>query len=143
MLSSTLAGGICGGGLFIGVLALLGRGSPGLHLLMAPALFLLGSAVGVGQGLFLALVGRGDGVSRAETLRRCSVAVAVSLLLLPVSWLISSSIVVATALRAEMRLSWLAVSAVGTALGLVVLAWAVLEGWRMVAAARERHGRPS
>lgn len=138
VLSWVLAGGICGGGLLVGALALLGRGSPGLHLLLTPVLFLVGSVLGVAHGFILALAGRSESATRAETARRGLIAVGVSLLLLPLSWLISSSIAVGTALRVELRASWLVVSLGGTFVGLLVCAWALVEGWRMVSAAARR-----
>lgn len=132
VLSSILAGGICGGGLLVGVLAMLDRGNPGLHLLLAPVLFLLGTVLGLAQGFVVVLAGRARGAAGPSALRKGLVGVAASVPLLPLSWLVSSSIAVSTALRAEVRASWVAVSAVGTVVGLSVCVWATLECWRMV-----------
>ncbi|MDH3269920.1 MAG: hypothetical protein OEN56_01230 [Gemmatimonadota bacterium] len=142
VVSWTLAGGILGGGLLIGALALAGLGGPGLHLLLAPALFLVGSTVGVVLGCVLALTGRGPDVSRGEALRGSLIGAGVAILLLPLGWLISSSITVGTALQVEMRLSWLAVSLGGAGLGLLCCAWAVFEGWAMIKSAYSRCPRP-
>lgn len=135
MLSSILAGGICGGGLLVGGLAVFDRGSPGLHLLLAPVLFLVGTALGLVQGFVLALIGRMRGVADSAALRRGLVGAGVSLPVLPLSWLISSSIAVSTALRTELRTSWLFVSAGGTLIGMMVCVWAIVEAWRMIGGA--------
>lgn len=135
VMASTLAGGICCGGLLVGSLALLGLGSVGLHLLVAPVLFLAGSALGVVHGVSMAVVARPETVTCAGALRRALIATALTLPLVPLSWLVSSSIVVSAALRSEVRASWVAVSVVGTLLGLVVCTWAMVESGRAVAAA--------
>ena len=99
VLSWIVAGGIFGGGLLIAGLALTGRGSAGLHLLIAPVLFLLGSFLGLTAGLVVAVLGRPAGVRAGTALRRGLAAAAISLPLLPLAWLVSSSIKVATALQ--------------------------------------------
>lgn len=138
MLSWTLAGGICGGGLLIEALTMLDLGGVGLHLLVAPVLFVLGTTLGSVHGLVLSVAGRAADVSRRAALRGALVALALSLPLVPVSWLVSSSIAVATALRTEMRASWLLVVTGGTAIGLAVCGWACVEAGRMVRSARRR-----
>jgi hypothetical protein len=136
--SWVLAGGICGGGLLIGALAVLGIGSPGLHLLVAPVLFLAGTVLGLVLGLVLAVLGRPASATRGRALRAGLFAAGISLLLLPPSWLVSCAIVVGAALRMEMRISWLAVSLGGSVVGLLACAWAGLEGWRAVSAMLHR-----
>lgn len=132
VLSSILAGGICGGGLLVAGLALLDRGNPGLHLLLVPVLFLLGTVLGLAHGFVLTLIGRARGAAGCAALSKGLVGAGVSLPLLPLSWLVASSIAVSTALRTEVRVSWLAVSLGGTLVGLSVCVWAILEAWRML-----------
>jgi len=138
VLSWTLAGGICGGGLLIGALTMFDSGSAGLHLLLAPVLFILGTILGSAHALVLSVAGRPADVPRRDALRSALFVLALSLPLIPVSWLVSSSIAVATALRTEMRASWLAVVAGGTAIGLAVCGWACVEAGRVVRSARRR-----
>ena len=128
---SILAGGICGGGLLIGTLAMTGRGSPGLHLLLAPVLFLGGSLAGLLLGLGIGVVARPGGVCRSDALKRGALAALMTVPLLPVSWLISSSITVSTALQVERRTSWMVVSAVGAVLGVLICFVALREAVRV------------
>ncbi|MDX1646200.1 MAG: hypothetical protein R3304_03555 [Longimicrobiales bacterium] len=144
VLSWIMAGGICGGGLLIGMLALVGGGSPGLHLLLAPVLFLGGSVLGFLNGLGLAVLTRPESASMGEALRRGLTAVAVALPLLPLAWLVASSVSVATALQVERRISWIVVSAGGTLVGLAICGVAVREGIRSISSAMsERRERRS
>lgn len=142
MLAWTLFGGIFGGGLLIGAHALSGRGTPGLYLLLAPVLFVLGTLLGALHGLALSFMGRGRDVARSQALRRAAAGAGVGLLFLPASWLISAAIVVGVALQSEMRLSWLVVSAGGTLLGMMVGVWACSEGCSMLRAAYRRRQAP-
>lgn len=139
VLSSILAGGICGGGLLIGTLAMIGRGSPGLHLLLAPILFLAGSLAGLVYGMTLSVLTRPGEAPRSDVWRRGLIAAVVSVLLLPMSWIVSSSITVATALQLEQRTSWIVVSIGGALIGVMVCGCAVVEGWRAVADAVRRY----
>jgi hypothetical protein len=116
----------------------LGIGNPGLHLLVAPVLFLVGTALGLVLGLVLAILGRPASATRGRALRAGLSAAGISLLLLPPSWLVSAAIAVGAALRMEMRVSWLAVSLGGSVVGFLACAWAGLEGWRAVSAALRR-----
>lgn len=139
VLSSILAGGICGGGLLIGTLAMIGRGSPGLHLLLAPVLFLAGSLAGLVHGMTLTVLARPGDVPRSDACLRGLVAAVASVPLLPLSWLVSSSITLATALQVEQRTSWLIVSVGGAVLGVVVCGFAAVEGWKAVTDAVRRY----
>lgn len=138
VVSWVLAGGISGGGLLLVVLAVLGIGNPGLHLLVAPVLFLVGTVLGFVLGLALAVLGRPSAVTPGRALRAGLVAAAISLPLLAPSWLVSAAITVGTALRMEMRVSWLVVSLGGSVVGLLACAWAGLEGCRVVSATLRR-----
>jgi len=133
-----LAGGVAVGGILIGALALAGYGASGLHLLVAPVLFLVGTALGLTHGFALALVGR----PASCTLRRAlGLALAGGLAALPLvgaSWLIASGITLTTALRTEWRWSWLTVATGGWLLGAAICIWAVVEGFRTVQCAYER-----
>lgn len=125
--------------MLIGAHALAGRGSPGLHLLLAPALFLLGSALGGALGTTFSCLCSRRG--RGDTLRRVGFGAGTALVLLPLSWLVSAAIAVGVALQAEVRLSWIAVSVGGTVVGLAVGAWACLEGCAMARHALQRTRR--
>lgn len=139
VLSSILAGGICGGGLLIGTLAMIGYGGPGLHLLLAPVLFLTGSLAGLVYGMTLTVLTRPGEAPRSDAWRRGLIAAVASVPLLPLSWLVSSSITVGTALQVEQRMSWIVVSVGGALLGVAVCAFALVEGWRAVADALRRY----
>ena len=139
--SSILAGGISGGGLLIGTLALTGRGNPGLHLLLAPVLFLAGSLAGLLLGLLVGVWARPGDVPRSDALKRGALAAAMTVPLVPVSWLLSSSITVGTALQVEQRTSWVVVSTVGAALGLAVCFLAARELSGVLREAVRRRGR--
>ena len=125
----TLAGGAGAGGILVGALALAGRSTPGLLVLVGPVLFVLGSLLGMAQGLALGVAGRPPGTSRRTALRRSGLAAALSVPLLPLSWLTSAAITVGSALRVEFRLGWLFVGAVGSLIALGLCLWALREGW--------------
>ncbi len=138
VISWTLAGGAVTGGVLMGVLALLGRGNPGLLVLVGPALFVAGSLMGLLHGLALGAAWRPPGVSRRDALHRAGWGVAASVSLLPLSWLTSAAITVGWALQAEFRLSWLLVGSVGWLLAGGVCCWAAVEGCGHV---RRAYGR--
>ncbi len=133
-----LAGGIAGGGILIGALALAGIGPSGMHLLIAPALFLVGTVLGLAHGLALALVGRPGTCSRRRALGLALAGGLTALPLVGASWIIASGITLTTALRTEWRWSWLAVASGGWILGAMICTWAVIEGFRTVRCAYGR-----
>ena len=126
-----LAGGIAAGGFLIGTLALAGRGNPGLHLLLAPVLFVAGTLLGFFQGIVLAVIGRPADVRVGRAFGRALLAGVLSTPLLPLAWLVSSAITVGSALQAEFRWSWLVVAAGGWIVGVSICAWALVEAWRL------------
>jgi hypothetical protein len=126
-----LAGGIAAGGFLIGTLALAGRGNPGLHLLLAPVLFMAGTLLGFVQGIVFAVIGRPADERAGRAFGRALLAGALSVPLLPIAWLVSSAITVGSALQAEFRWSWLLVAAGGWIIGVSICAWAVVEAWRL------------
>ena len=133
-----LAGGVTGGGIVIGTMALYGGGNAGLHLLVAPVLFLAGSLAGFLHGLVLAIVGRAGSCTRWCALKRAVLATVLSVPFVGLSWLIASAIVVGTALQLEFRWSWLLVSTGGWLLGAMLCGWAAVEGWSMLRRAYRR-----
>lgn len=125
--------------MLIGTLAMIGRGSAGLHLLLAPVLFLAGSLAGLVCGMTLTVLTRPGEAPRSDVWRRGVIAAVASVPLLPLSWLISSSITVGTALQVEQRTSWIVVSVGGALMGMAVCGLAVVEGMRAVTGAVRRY----
>ena len=134
----TLAGGVFTGGIFLGALALLDRVSPGLHLLVAPALFVAGTAMGLLHSLVLAVIGRPTDTTRFAALRQALVAAVCSLPLVGAAWLVSSAITLGSALRTDFRWSWLLVSGAGWLIGVGLCFWAACETACIVRTTRER-----
>jgi hypothetical protein len=138
VLSWTLAGGAAAGGILTGALAIAGRANPGLLVLVGPVLYVAGTLVGLLHGLVLGVVGRPRHVPRGAALRRSTQAAALSLPLLPVSWLTSAAITVGSAVRVEFRLAWLLVGTVGSLVALALCLWALAEACGQV---RRAYGR--
>ena len=138
VISWTLAGGAATGGILVGILALFGKSTPGLLVLVGPVLFVAGSLLGLLHGLVLALVGRPRTLSRGQALRRGGLGALLALPLLPVTWLASAAITVGSAMRSGFRLDWFLVATVGLAIALALCLWAGREGWTQ---ARRAYGR--
>lgn len=136
--SWVLAGGVVGGGILIGVLALAGYGSVGLHLLLAPLLFIAGTFLGFAHGITLAVVGRPARCSRGRAIRVGLTGCLVALPLVGVAWLVSSGITLTTVLLTEWRLSWMTVAGMGWILGSALCVWAAIEGVQAVRYAYQR-----
>jgi hypothetical protein len=127
VLSCGLFGGIAAGGILMAVMTWSGRINPGFHLLVAPVVFILGTIFGVVEGGVLALVARPRGTSIGCCARRTAVGLLVLLVLLPLSWLVSSAITVGVALVVEVRPSLVVVTSGGLLVGLAVSMWAMIE----------------
>jgi hypothetical protein len=112
--------------------------SPGLHLLAAPVLFLLGSILGAVHGGLLAVAGRPGGLSRTSALTRAAIAALIAVPLLGITWIITASIALSAALVTEWRISWAIIAAAGWLLGLLLCGWAAVEGWRAARRALSR-----
>ena len=122
----------------IGTAALAGYGSSGLHLLVAPVLFIVGTVLGWAHGFALALVGRPGSCTRRRALGLALVGGATALPFVGLSWLIAGGITLTTALRIEWRWSWLGVTVLGWLVGGAICTWAAIEGCRMLRCAYQR-----
>ena len=122
----------------LGMLTLGGYVDPGLHLLVAPMLFLAGTALGFGHGLGLALAGRPRGFSLGRALKESFVAVLLSLPLVAAAWVLTAGITLASTLRSTFYPSRLAVSGVAWLAGTGLCVWAAFEGIRMLRTAHRR-----
>lgn len=138
VLSWTVAGGVAGGGIVVGALTIAGVVEPGLQLLAAPVLFLVGAFLGLLHGGALSVIGRPRCLTRGAALRHALLAAALSVPLLGIGWLVTASITLTAALMTEMRPRWLFFAVGGWILGLSLCAWAALEGWRAIRAAVRR-----
>lgn len=143
VLSWTVAGGVAGGGILVGVLTIFGVLDPGVQLLVGDVLFLAGAAIGLFHGSLLAYVGRPVCLSRGAALRHVLLATVLAVPVLAIGWLVTASISLTAALRVQMHVSWLVFGVGGWFLGLGLCAWAALEGWRALKTAvrRWREGR--
>lgn len=138
VLSWTLAGGVAGGGIVVGALTITGVVEPGLELLVAPVLFVVGAVLGFLHGAALAVIGRPACLTRRTALRHAAVALLLAIPLLGVGWLVTECIALTAALMTRMRLPWLVLAVAGWIVGLALCAWAAREGWRAVRAAVAR-----
>jgi hypothetical protein len=122
----------------VGALTVSGVVNPGLQLLAAPVLFVVGATLGLLHGGALAVIGRPACLTRGTALRHAALAALLSIPLLGIGWLVTASIALTAALMTEMRASWLFFAAGGWILGLSLCTWAAWEGWRAVKAAARR-----
>lgn len=129
-LSWVTAGGVAGGGILVGSLTIAGYVSPGLQLLAAPVLFLVGAFLGAAHGGFLAVVGRPADMPCAQALRRVFLACILSVPALGAAWVVTAGISLTAALVGEWRLTWGVLSLGGWLFGLSLCTWAATEGWR-------------
>lgn len=129
--SWVLAGGIMGGGVLIGTLSLSGVGSPGLYLLIAPVLFLVGTGVGFTHGIALALLGRPDECPLRRAGLGALLGALTALPLLGLAWVLASGVTLTVAVGEEgYHWSLVVVSAVAWVAALTVCVWAAIEGAR-------------
>ena len=138
MLSWVAAGGVAFGGVLVGSLTITGYVSPGLQLLAAPVLFLLGSLLGAVHGGVLAIAGRPDTLTRGAAVRRVLLASLISIPVMGATWVVTAGISLTAALVREWRFDWGILSLGGWIFGLALCLWAALEGWR---ALRTAYGR--
>lgn len=129
VVSWTAAGGVAGGGILVGSLTIAGYVSPGLQLLAAPVLFLLGALLGAVHGAVLAVAGRPETLSAGGALKKACLSVLVALPLLFPAWVVTAGISLTAALVGEWRLTWGLLSLGGWLFGLALCGWAVREGW--------------
>jgi hypothetical protein len=140
VLAWTLAGGAVGGGLATAALELAGRSTPGLLILVGPVLYLAGTLLGMALGGLLGVVGRPEGTTRRDAIRRVGIGVVMSLVLQPLSWLTSASITVGSALRLGFRPEWALVGLVGWGIGAAACLWALHEARPLVRRVLSRLG---
>jgi hypothetical protein len=133
-----MAGGIAGGGVVIGVLALTGIVQPGVHVFAAQALFLAGALAGLMHGIYLNIFGRPAGLSPAGACSRTLVAGIFCIPALVAAWVITAGMTLSAALMTSWRLSWLLVAAVSWVAGLALCGWAALEGVRALKRVRSQ-----
>lgn len=137
-MSWTAGGGIAGGGILVGTLTIAGYVSPGLQLLAAPVLFLIGAFLGAVHGGVLAVAGRPESMSAGRATRRVLAACLLAVPLLGPAWVVTAGISLTAALVVEWRPVWGLLCAGGWVLGGGVCAWAAHEGWP---ALRRAYGR--
>lgn len=129
VVSWTVGGGICFGGVLVGILTVTGVFTPGFQLLAAPVLFLLGGVLGGIHGGILAVVGRPRELGRGDAVRKALWAALVAIPALFPAWIVTAGISLSAALMKEWHLSWAVLSLGGWLLGLAVCGWAAREGW--------------
>lgn len=138
MLSWVAAGGVALGGVLVGSLTIAGYVSPGLQLLAAPVLFLLGSFLGAVHGAVLAIAGRPDTLTRGAAARRVFLAGLVAIPVMGATWVVTAGISLTAALVREWRFDWGILSLGGWIFGLSLCLWAALEGWQALCIAYGR-----
>lgn len=138
VVSWTVGGGIGFGGVLVGSLTVAGLVAPGLQLLAAPVLFLLGAFLGGVHGVLLAVVGRPRTLGRGGAVRRTLWAVLVAVPALFPAWIVTTGISLSAALVTEWHLAWGILALGGWLFGLAVCAWAAREGWHALCRAYAR-----
>jgi hypothetical protein len=138
MLSWTTAGGIAGGGVLIGALALAGVVQPGVHLFAAEALFVVGALVGFVHAALLGIVGRPACLGVGGAAWRIALAALLCVPALVVAWLITAGMTLSAALLTTWSLPWMLAAVASWVLGLALCFWAGVEGWRAVRRALAR-----
>lgn len=138
VLSWTLAGSIAGGGIAVGALTITGVVEPGLELLAAPVLFVVGAFIGTLHGSALAVVGRPACLTRRAALRNAAMAALLATPLLFFAGAVTAAITLTGTLMTRIRVSWLLVAASGWVVGIALCSWAAWEGWNAVRAAVDR-----
>jgi len=116
------------GGILVGSLTITGLVNPGLQLLAAPVLFLIGAFLGLVHGGILAVAGRPDTLSRAAAARRAVLAGVLSVPALGVAWVTTAGISLTAALTRKWQWAWAILAACGWAFGLALCGWAAHEG---------------
>ncbi len=134
----TVAGGIAGGGVLVGILTLTGAVASGFQLLAAPVLFLVGVALGLVHGCILGIVGRPVGVARGGALGRCLLGSVVALPAVLAGWVVTAGISLSAALVEEFSFRILFLTGVAWIFGLAFCTWAGLEGLTALRRAVER-----
>jgi hypothetical protein len=138
MLSWVTAGGIAGGGVLVGLLTVAGYVPPGLQLLAAPVLFIIGAFLGAVHGGILAVAGRPRSLSPGAAARRVLVTCLFAIPALGAAWVVTAGISLTAALVHEWRFTWGFLSLGGWVFGLTLCLWAGVEGWQAVRRAYDR-----
>jgi len=138
VLSWTMAGGVAGGGMSVGVLTAAGAVNPGFHLLIAPVLFLVGSLLGLAHGGVLAVVARTPEVGRGRAIGWACLAGLMALPLLLPAYVITAGISLTSVVVAEFSPGPFVLMLTAWTAGVAVCAWAAKEGWHAVARAYAR-----
>lgn len=136
----TIAGGIAGGGVLIGMLALTGVVQPGVHLFAAQAVFLVGALWGLFHALVLGALGRPEGMSFGRLSLHSFAGLLLAVPALVAGWIVTAGMTLSAALLTSWKLSWLVVAVGSWIAGLAWCVWAGMEGlpalgraWRRVA----------
>jgi hypothetical protein len=138
MVSWVAAGGVAAGGILVGSLTIAGYVSPGLQLLAAPVLFLVGSFLGAVHGAILAIAGRPETLTRGAAARRAFLGGVASVPVVGAAWVVTAGISLTAALVREWHFAWAVLSLGGWFFGLALCAWATVEGWRALRRAYAR-----
>jgi len=128
MLSWTMAGGVGGGGVLIGALALVGLVQPGVHLFAAQALFVVGVVLGFVHAAVLGIVGRPACLTVGGASWRSAAAGLICIPALVMAWIITAGMTLSAALLTSFSPSWLMAALVSWAAGLTLCGWALVEG---------------
>lgn len=129
VVSWTVAGGVTGGGLLVGIAAL---GTPeaarGL-LPLSPVLFIVGALGGLIHGSLLGYVGRPDGADTSTTLAAILSGVILAIPALTVAWVATAWISLTFVVVTLHAWSTTLLAAAGWAVGVTACCWAAVEGW--------------
>jgi hypothetical protein len=130
VLSWTLAGGVFWGGMVVSVLTVAGLVAPGMQLLAAPVLFILGTVFGIAHGVAIAVIGRPDGVTRLTAFKRAGVGVLLSLPCVVIGWFVTAGITLTAALVADFQLPMFLLALLAWIYGAALCLWATMEAAR-------------
>jgi hypothetical protein len=136
-LSWTVAGGFVGGLLLVDAI-LAGVADSSSLPYVGTALFGLGALAGFVHGSILGLVGRPEGVGRAQVIRAIEVAALWAVPLLLVSWVAALWLAMTTVALEVGSASILSGALIGWACGLLAMAWAATAGVRALSNALAR-----
>lgn len=129
-LTFAVAGGVLLGGVYVAVMAMIGRTSGHAVLLTAVPLFVVGALLGYVHGAVLGVLGRGDGVTRDEAVRGTALAALYAIPLATVAFLVAGWIAMTQAALYIGRPAALVGAGFGWVAGAVIVGTAVFYGGR-------------
>lgn len=128
--SWTLAGGLLVGGFLVALMTLAGKLSGNALLLTSTGLFLIGGVLGYLHGAALGYLGRPEGMTRGRAVAALGLAAVYALPALAVGAVVAGWIAMsAVAIYLDRLLPKVAVG-FAWVLGLALVAWAAVQGWR-------------